>query len=71
MMRFISKRLWQPFDKALEAIECFKLENGVCPQLAESDIKEFTRLNVALERLMTDSLPQLPTAKGVYRKCLA
>lgn len=56
MMRFISKRLWQPFDKALEAIECFKLENGVCPQLAESDIKEFTRLNVALERLMTDSL---------------
>ena len=32
------------------------LENGVCPQLAESDTKEFVRLNIALQRLMTDSL---------------
>ena len=55
-MRFISGRLWQPFDKTLEAIEHFKLENGVCPQLAESDTKEFVRLNIALQRLMTDSL---------------
>lgn len=55
-MRFISGRLWQPFDKTLEAIERFKLENGVCPQLAESEIKEFARLNTTLERLMTDSL---------------
>lgn len=56
MMRFISGRLWQPFDKTLEAIEHFKLETGVCPQLAESDTKEFARLNTALQRLMTDSL---------------
>lgn len=56
MMRFISGRLWQPFDKTLEAIEHFKLENGVCPTLAESDTKEFARLNIALQRLMTDSL---------------
>ncbi|WP_418210586.1 sensor histidine kinase [Bacteroides zhangwenhongii] len=56
MMRFISGRLWQPFDKTLEAIERFKLENGMCPQLAESEIKEFARLNTTLERVMTDSL---------------
>jgi len=56
MMRFISGRLWQPFDKTLEVIEHFKLENGVCPQLAESDTKEFARLNTALQRLMTNSL---------------
>lgn len=49
-------RLWQPFDKTLEAIEHFKLENGVCPQLAESNTKEFARLNTALQRLMTNSL---------------
>lgn len=55
-MRFISSRLWQPFDKTLEAIEHFKLENGVCPQLAESRTKEFARLNNTLQRLMTDSL---------------
>lgn len=56
MIRFISSRLWLPFDKTLEAIERFKLENGACPPLAESDTKEFARLNVALQKLMTDSL---------------
>ncbi len=56
MMRFISERLWQPFEKTLKAIESFKLENGVCPALEESNTKEFARLNTALERLMTDSL---------------
>lgn len=56
MMRFISKRLWLPFDKTLEVIESFRLENGKCPQLADSDIKEFTRLNTALDRLMNNSL---------------
>lgn len=55
-MRFISKRLWQPFEKTLKAIEEFKLENGVCPKLEESSTKEFVRLNAALERLMTESL---------------
>lgn len=56
MMRFISERLWQPFEKTLKAIESFKLENGMCPELEDSSIKEFARLNTALERLMTDSL---------------
>ena len=55
-MRFISGRLWRPFDWTLEAIECFKLENDVCPSLAESDTEEFARLNAALQRLMTESL---------------
>lgn len=56
MIRFISRRLWQPFDRVLETIEHFRLENGVCPQLEENDVKEFSRLNATLERLMTDSL---------------
>lgn len=56
MMRFISERLWQPFEKTLKAIESFKLENGVCPILEESNTKEFARLNTTLEKLMTDSL---------------
>lgn len=34
----------------------FQAGNGVCPQLAESNTKEFARLNTALQRLMTNSL---------------
>ena len=55
MLRFISGRLWQPFDKTLEAIEHFKLENGTYPALPKSNVKEFNRLNKTLERLMTVS----------------
>lgn len=56
MMRFISGQLWQPFDKILEAIEGFRLENDVCPPLVESNTEEFARLNVTLQRMMTESL---------------
>lgn len=56
MIRFISRRLWQPFDRVLGTIEHFRLENGACPLLEENDVKEFSRLNATLERQMTDSL---------------
>lgn len=63
MMRFISGRLWKPFDKTLEAIESFNLENGVCPTLPDSDTKEFSRLNTALNRLMTSNMKSYRTQK--------
>ena len=63
MMRFISARLWKPFDKTLEAIESFNLENGVCPTLPDSDTKEFSRLNTALNRLMTGNMKSYRTQK--------
>lgn len=56
MLRFISGRLWRPFDKTLQVMEDFKLENGIVPALPDNSIKEFSRLNVALNKLMTDSL---------------
>ena len=62
-MRFISGRLWRPFDKTLEAIESFNLENGVCPTLPDSDTKEFSRLNTALNRLMTGNMKSYRTQK--------
>ena len=55
-LRFISKRLWHPFDRTLLAMETFRLENGTIPTLPDSGIKEFSRLNAVLSRLMTDSL---------------
>lgn len=63
MMRFISGRLWRPFDKTLAAIESFNLESGVCPTLPDSDTKEFSRLNTALNRLMTSNMKSYRTQK--------
>lgn len=63
MLGLMSKRMWRPFDETLRAIEGFRLENGVVPALPESDVKEFARLNSALDKLMTDSLHSYRTQK--------
>lgn len=55
-MRFISRRLWLPFDRTLRAIESFRLEEGTVPALPKSNIREFARLNAVLDKLMTNSL---------------
>ncbi len=59
----IAKHLWKPFDETLQQIEDFRLENGVIPPLSESHIEEFTRLNIALNRLMENSLKSYQTQK--------
>lgn len=63
LVRFISGRLWRPFDKTLSAIESFSLESGVCPVLPDSDIEEFSRLNTALDRLMASNMNSYRTQK--------
>ena len=55
-LRFISSRLWKPFDETLRQIERFHLESGSVPALPESDVAEFVRLNIALSSLMRNSL---------------
>lgn len=55
-MRFISRKLWTPFDETLDKIESFNLENGSIPDLPKSDVKEFNRLNASLSQLMHKSL---------------
>lgn len=55
-LRFISRRLWRPFDETLRQIEAFRLEKGVLPVLPESDVAEFARLNRTLTTLMDNSL---------------
>lgn len=59
----ISKRLWRPFDETLKQAEDFRLEHGVIPSLPESSIKEFNRLNLALNKLMKNSLESYRTQK--------
>ena len=45
MMRFITHRLWLPFDDTLQKTEQFNLAQSVVPQFQKTEIKEFARLN--------------------------
>ncbi|WP_225230848.1 hypothetical protein [Phocaeicola faecium] len=55
-VRFISRRLWKPFDETLHRVEGFRLENGILPVLPASAVSEFTRLNTTLQTLMQNNL---------------
>ncbi len=55
-MRFVSGRLWAPFDRTLDELETFSLEKGIIPTLPISDVREFNRLNDSLQQLMHKSL---------------
>lgn len=62
-LRFISRRLWKPFDVTLLLIEDFRLEDGNPSALPESDVEEFARLNRTLTALMRNSLISYRTQK--------
>lgn len=51
-MRFATKRIWLPFDDTLKKAEKFNLAKSDVPEFSQTDIKEFSRLNNTLEKLM-------------------
>lgn len=51
-LRFITRRLWLPFNDTLRKTEQFNLAQGDIPQFRQTEIKEFARLNHSLEKLM-------------------
>src|SRR5574344_1967069 len=52
VMRFLTRRLWRPFDDTLYKIEQFNLDHSDIPDFTKSGIKEFERLHSAVEKLM-------------------
>jgi signal transduction histidine kinase len=54
--RLISNRLWQPFYHTLDEIEKFNIEQQTVPQLSESVIEEFKKLNTAISKLINDNV---------------
>lgn len=52
-MRFATKKLWKPFDDTLRKTEGFNLAQSNVPLFEDTDIEEFNRLNLSLERLMS------------------
>lgn len=51
-IRFSLRNLWHPFENTLKSMEQFKVSDKTFPPLEDGDIKEFSRLNHALTRLM-------------------
>lgn len=51
-IRFSLRNLWHPFENTLKSMEQFKVSDRTIPVLENEDIKEFSRLNHALTRLM-------------------
>lgn len=51
-IRFSLRNLWHPFENTLKSMEQFKVSDRTIPVLENGDIKEFSRLNNALTRLM-------------------
>lgn len=51
-VRFITRRLWLPFDDTLSKAERFNLAQSDVPDFTPTDIVEFSRLNDSLGRLM-------------------
>lgn len=54
-MRFITRRLWQPFDDTLLKAESFNLAQSDVPEFEDNGILEFARLNDSLRLLMSRS----------------
>lgn len=51
-MRFVTKKLWAPFDDTLRKIEGFHLGKDEAPTFKKTNVKEFSRLNHSLENLI-------------------
>lgn len=51
-VRFVTRRLWRPFDDTLRKAEQFNLAQSDIPPFMPTDITEFSRLNDSLHRLM-------------------
>lgn len=55
-VRFITRRLWHPFDDTLAKTENFKLTQKDVPVFEYTDIREFNRLNDSIRSLISKNL---------------
>ena len=51
-MRFVTRKIWQPFNTTLSKVENFKLGKDNVPEFPPTDIYEFNRLNTTLTHLL-------------------
>lgn len=56
VMRYVPRRLWQPFYVTMRRIASFRIEKENVPVLQDSGVSEFDELNRILSTLMTKSV---------------
>lgn len=54
--RFLTRRLWKPFDRTLKAMENFNISEKNIPDLNDGGVTEFMRLNRSLTSLMAHDI---------------
>lgn len=54
-MRFVTKRIWQPFEDTLRKTEKFNVSQDEIPAFTSTDVLEFNRLNTSLRGMMERS----------------
>lgn len=54
-MRFVTRKLWFPFDDTLHKAESFNVAQGEMPAFLPTDVSEFNRLNNTLGMMMARS----------------
>ena len=52
----LSKKVWKPFYTLINQIENFKIDKNTLPELNETNIEEFNRLNIAVEKLINKNI---------------
>lgn len=61
--RKLSQQIWAPFQKTLESLKKFQLNQQQMPAFAKSDITEFQELNTAIETMVEHSISVYKTQK--------
>ena len=59
----ISRQIWAPFQKTLDSLKKFQLNQQQMPAFAKSDITEFQELNTAIETMVEHSISVYKTQK--------
>lgn len=54
--RWETVRLWRPYNRTLAALENFEIDKPAVTELPESDVEEFHRLKLVVEKLVTRNL---------------
>jgi signal transduction histidine kinase len=50
--KYLSKKIWQPFNDTLLQIQNFEIDKNKEPQFLDTDIVEFRRLNLSIKKLI-------------------
>ena len=53
---YLSKKIWKPFYHTLDSLGKFDLQNKIIPEIEESNINEFKKLNEVLRTMMEKML---------------